>query len=142
MSSDKRTFLETPKRGYDNQRNAVAALMPGTMVVLGSTGYAAAQPTGVADGRVAVEDSDMGTTITTQVPAGSRVRVGLGSRHEYVQLIVPAAAAAIVQGAELQADSNGKAIVKSGSNTTRAIAEEAVDNSGGGSDVRIRARLV
>lgn len=121
-----------------------AAIRPGSLVMMHTDGTIRVQAT--ADRRppalVAVEYELEGQGIDVNYAVGSRIKyVALTAGQEFYGL-VPSGEAAITVGARLTAGAGGTLANSAAANDDFAIALEAVDNSGGGAAVRIKARVV
>ena len=129
--------------GAVKEANAGGAITPGHLVQRGSAGTVTVQGS-ASEGPplVAVEQGHFGKDIDTAYASGDRVSMVACQPGEEMYLLVPAAAAAIVIGDLLQAGAGGTVIKRTSTNKIFATALEAVDNSGGGSAVRIRAEFV
>lgn len=90
----------------------------------------------------AVNPDHLGKDISTAIASGDRMVTYHANAGDEVYALVPAAASAIVIGDFLQAGASGTLIKRTSTNKILAIALEAVDNSGGGSAVRIRAEVM
>jgi hypothetical protein len=119
---------------------ADAALSPGHLLMKNSTNEVlkntATTQKLVA---VAIEDYHQGKTIDDAYSSGDVVSYIHPMPGDVVQLRVAAAEEAIVIGDALQPKNDGT--VEKGTTNPIAYAEEAVDNSAGGSEVFIKARI-
>jgi hypothetical protein len=129
--------------GLVKERNAGGAITPGHCVVLGSGNTVTVQGA-AAEGPmlVALEQDTLGKDIDTAYASGDRVPYAAAGPGDEFYCLVPAAASAIVVGDFLQFGAGGTLIKRTTTNPIRAIALEAVDNSAGGTAVRIRAEAV
>ena len=149
----------TPKvillRGEPPAREALVAsavVTPGMLLAMTSTG--AARPHNVAAGMAsplfAREDEYEGKSIDDTIAIGSLVGIWACTSGDQIYSLVKAGAAAIVAGDYLESAGDGtfqKSTHAVTSATTAAAvpvarALEAVDNSGGGSAVRIRVEVL
>lgn len=149
---------------YPEEKIAEVAIVPG-MLVTDSTGGAAGKlkPHNVADGgaRPAFAIQALAPQVSTLPPSaievidvpyaiGDSVRWVLAHPGDTIYAILPAAAAAIVQGDDLVSNGDGSlkkataatAVTVGISRSIVAKAVEAINNSGGGTPVRIRVRAV
>lgn len=132
---------------------ANAAITPGHLIYLLSTGKVAVNAAAGAQCRklFALENALLGKGIDDAYAANDLVQAGEMERGSVVYAWIPAAAAAIVVGDKLTSNGDGavkKASAASQSGTTPfaytaadeviGYAAEAVDNSGGGTAVRLR----
>lgn len=90
---------------------------------------------------IAVEDSLQGKLVTDEYAIGDVVRHYVAKRGNIFQVRLPAAADAIVIGDKLNSNGDGT-FKKVASGDPMAVALEAVDNSGGGSEVFIKVRIL
>lgn len=98
----------------------------------------------------AIENAMMGKGITDTYAAGDNCLFGIFQNGSEVYALLPASAAAIVKGNYLESNGDGtlrKAATDTATDDTQrtavvARALEAVDNSGGGTVVRIRVEIV
>ena len=122
---------------------ASAALSPGHMVELMSTGLV--RKNTIVAGNipivVAKEDDLLGRTINIAYAAGDLVSYHIARKGDVLHFRVAASAAAIVKGDRLEPVTGGT-IQKLASGVAIALAEEAVDNSAGGSEVFLEARVI
>lgn len=116
---------------------AAAVIRPGSIVALNSAGALILNATtGLGAVRVAAENDIFGKSIDDNWAVGETVLYGhLESGMEFNGL-VPAAAAAIVIGDYITFDAAG-GVIKGVQATAIGQAKEAVDNSAGGSAVRL-----
>lgn len=124
---------------------ASAAVEPGELVEQ-SGGEVAPHATadGAAESAFALEDRDMGRTIDDTYAAGENVHVGYPANGTLIPNAWLAAAENVTAGTRLVSAGNGALAAYDDVNSPEAqvvaVAEEAVDNSGGGSAVRIEVR--
>lgn len=132
-------------KGTPNIREAQAnaALSPGHVVELLSTGKIQKQSTADENTMlmVAMENDLIGKTIADAYAADDNVYVHMPKPGDMIYVRVPAAAAAIVIGDHLELVGDGT-VHKLAAGAPLAIAEEAVDNSGGGTEVFIKATVI
>lgn len=141
---------------YDG-RLADATITPGDLVKRTSTGVIRhSTAAGNAMPMFAVNSADQNRGIDSDYAAGEDVPVVIAQRGCQIYALVAASAAAIVVGDYLESNGAGglrkytaQATNEGGAGTYTiqvngpiAIALEAVDNSGGGSKVRIRAEIL
>ncbi len=125
---------------------ATGTITPGSVVQLGATASpneVAVQST--AAGKrpvwVALHDTDLGRGINDDYVAGDSVKYIRSLAGDEFFALVAASAAAIAKGALLEFDaSGGFRILAAGA--AKAIALEAVDNSGGGTPARIKVATI
>lgn len=137
----------TPVRHEDT---AVAGITPGHLVEQVAAGVqvhasaaANAMPT------FALELAMVGNDIDTAYIAADTVVLATCRTGDMINALVPASAAAIVRGDVLQSNGDGTLVLAPADAATDtaqrdaivAYAEEAVDNSGGGSPARILVRI-
>lgn len=134
-----------------NEGRASGNITPGHLikVVSGGTLQVHATAGGFSEKTFAVEDSlgapvtsVQGKTIDTVYASGDLVRYIVAERGDIIYALLPAGAAAIVEGDALI--SNGDGCLKKTTGTPSqviAYATEAIDNSGGSDPVRIKARV-
>jgi hypothetical protein len=125
------------------EANAGGAITPGHLITRGTTGtmtVAAAASEGLS--HFALMQDFVGKDINTAYASGDRVAFIVGQPGDEVNALVPAAAAAIVIGDLLQAGAGGTLIKRTSTNKIFAVALAAVDNSVGGTAVRLRVELM
>lgn len=125
------------------EANANAAITPGHFVLRSSAGTVG--PTSANhEGSLLVADFQdyMGKDINTAYASGDRVSMMAVQPGDEINALVPAAAAAIVIGDLLQTGAGGTLIKRTSTNRVVAIALAAVDNSAGGSAVRLKVEIV
>ena len=146
--------------GMYDERRAAGAMKPGHVVQVNSAGAVVVHATlGIPGERLVVkEDALQGKTVADAYASGDLVPLIQGLPNDVLQLRVAAAAPAIVIGDKLTlaADGTVKKRTVTGDTYTDAgagastfaqeqavfaIADEAVDNSAGASEVFIKARL-
>lgn len=129
--------------GQVKEANAGGAITPGHLVLRGSAGtLTVAGAAAEVPMLVAYEQNYMGKDIDTAYASGERVPFIVAQPGEELYMLVPAAAAAIVVGDLLQAGAGGTVIKRTSTNKIFATALEAVDNSAGGTAVRIKVEAV
>ena len=130
---------------------AASAIIPGHLVEETTAGTVQENSTAAANAQrlFALTDLTVGGTIDDVYAVASTVRYGAAHTGQKVFGLVAAAAAAIVIGDALESAGDGtlrKALADAATDTAQrdaivAYATEAVDNSGGGTAVRIKARV-
>lgn len=131
---------------------AAGAITPGHLLQMDSAGKVVVHAN-AGDNlykMVALERDELGKEITSAYVSGDVVKVGCWRAGDRGYLLVAAAAPAIVKGDMLEAAGDGTvrkvvadaAIDQTERDSTVGFALEAVDNSGGGSAVRIRVQFV
>jgi hypothetical protein len=144
------TSATTPKtivlQGDGPQQEAPvtnAAITPGMLVTRTAAGV---RPHNVAGGSAsthfAIENDLVGLDIDDNYAVGNNCRFKTLPPGSHVYAIVPAGAAAITVGGFLQSDGAGGLIAAAANDVIVAQALESVDNSGGGTAVRIKAEIV
>lgn len=131
---------------------AGGAVTPGHLVSLASTGKYVVHPTaaGVVAPIFAVENENLAGGIGTAYASNDIIELVKAKSGDEIYGWLKAGSTAVVKGDGLESAGNGsfqKATHATGSATlaaahTVAVALEAVDNSGGGSDVRIKLRVL
>jgi hypothetical protein len=118
------------------------AITPGHLLAINSSGNMIKHATaGGVTHLVAFENEIVGLDLNSAYASGDNVLYGASKDGQEVNLLVAAAAPAIVVGDLLQSAGNGTvAKVSSGTPLLRAL--QAVDNSGGGAAVRIIAEFL
>ena len=150
MATPNTIFIELIGTLCVRERLAVAAFTPGHLVEVVAAGY---QKHSVAAGNAqkvfATENVADAGTIDRAYVAGETASAGYAQSGELVYALVAAGATAIAVGAALQSAGDGTLRVLSASAATTqaqrdgvtAYAAEAVDNSGGGTEVRIQVEV-
>jgi hypothetical protein len=138
----KRTIIvwgEGTRREYP----AASAISPGDYVVINSSGAALRLGTAKLRGQnmFAIENEVFGKGVEVDYAANDRVLCEAVHSGMMVNVTIAAAATAIVIGDSLEAAADGT-LRKFTDGVIIAVAEEAVDNSGGASKTRVRARIV
>lgn len=128
---------------YEEGR-AAGGITPGHLIKVQTGGTLVVHATagGFGEKAFAIEDALRGKTIDDAYASGDLVRYVIPDHGDWVYALIPAGAAAIVEGDALI--SNGDGTLKKTTGTPSQIiayAMEAVDNSGGGAAVRIKARV-
>ena len=133
------------------ERAAVAAITPGYLIeeVAAGTVQKHAGAGLNAAKKFALEKLPVGGTIDDDYATGDTVRYGTFSSGQEVNAILAASAAAIIIGSVLESAGDGTlriATADAATDTAQrdaivAYATEAVDNSGGGGEVRIKVRI-
>lgn len=138
-------------RGVQKEAAAGGAITPGMLInyTTSSTVVVHASADANAVPMFALENEDVGKDLNSAYASGEQTRFILPERGAEIYALLPASAAAVVVGDLLA--SNGAGYLKKTAAPTVAItnvtsivarALEAVDNSGGGSPVRIRVEVV
>ena len=91
---------------------------------------------------IALENSVIGEGVTDAYASGDTVKYAAAKSGQEFLLRLPASAAAIVIGDALENSTDGTVILNGGTNAAIAIAKEAVNNSGGGTEVFILAEVI
>lgn len=134
-----------------DEDTAVAAITPGYLCEQVAAGVQAHSSAGEnAVPTFAVEMELVGYGIDVAYATDDTVLLAHPRSGDIVNALVPAAAAAIVRGDALESNGDGTLRIAATSAATSdlqrsgivAVAEEAVDNSMGGAEVRILARIV
>lgn len=129
-------LVGSPTRKEDK---AIAAISPGHVVVYSGTGIIKRNVAAVAGPKaVAFENEHLGKTIEDEYAIGENVYYGVFKSGDRAQVRVPAGAAAIAKGDSLEFDATG-CLIKRAAGIAVAIAEEALDNSAGGTEAFIKA---
>lgn len=138
--------------GIRKERQAGGAITPGHLVALNSSNKVVVHPTAAdtAQKAFAVENDLIGNDIDTAYAADDTVLYEILPKGSEVYAFVVAGGAAIVIGDKLESAGNGtlrKVATDAATDDTErqsivAIALEAVDNSGGGSAVRIKVEVM
>ena len=139
-------------RGIRKERISAAAITPGYLVDFNAAGLVLKHAgAGLnASAAFAVEDELNGKAITEAWASGDQVVYEIMPSGSEVYALVAAAAAAIVIGDELESAGDGtlrKLTVDVATDNTQRIAVvaraiEAVDNSGGGTEARLKVEIV
>ena len=134
------------------QFSAAAAISPGHLVEMASATTVQKHGTAAANAArtFAVERGEMGKSVTTAYATGDRVKVAHARAGDRILARVAAAATAITAGMFLESAGNGclrKLTTDAATDDTQRVsvvarAMEAVDNSGGGSEVFIVVEIV
>ena len=126
------------------EARATETISPGDLVEMTSTGGVQRNDkvAGTIQLMVAMEDAKRPVgTILDDYLATELVMYHLCVPGELIYLRIPAAAAAIVKGDSLEAVAAG-VVQKLAAGVRVAIAEEAIDNSAGGSKEWVKARII
>ena len=153
MASSCNTIIQSLAKGvFDESLKAAATLYPGHVVEVASS--TTCQKNGTAASNaipcVAVEMRELNKGTTDAYAQNDRVRRYFPRRGEQVFLRVAAAATAITFGAFLETSNDGTVMILGSDAATDqtqrisviAQALEAVDNSGGGTEVFVLAQIV
>ena len=137
--------------GIRKEGIASEAITPGHLVEFGGTKDYRKHATAAGNARkaFALENDLIGSDIDTAYALNDTVQVGLFHSGCEVYALVAAAASAITKGAALESAGNGTVRVQAANAATSqaqrdsvvGYALEAVDNSGGGSAVRIKIEV-
>lgn len=144
-------FIEpTGREPFVREELAVAAFTPGHLIEKTASGFQK-HSTAAANAQkiFAMENLADAGDIDRAYVANETARGGYAQRGDLVYAWVPAAAAAIVVGDALESNGDGtlrKAATDAATDTTQrdsivAYAAEAVDNSVGGSEARIKVEV-
>lgn len=143
------TSATTPKTielygmGCQHEDVATAAITPGYLVERNATGVAPHSTAGEnANASFAVEMEMTGGTIDTDYAIGDQVVFKTYAAGSGVYAVVAAGATAITKGAFLSSAGDGTLEVPGNHDIVVAQALEAVDNSGGAEEVRIKVEIV
>ncbi len=137
----------TPVRHEDV---AIAAITPGYLLEQLATGVQKHSGAGLnAEALFAVEREMTGDGIDVDYATADTVLLATCRQGDIVNAVLAASAAAIVEGDVLESDGDGTLRVATTDaatddnqrNAAVAVAEESVDNSGGGTEVRILVRI-
>jgi hypothetical protein len=130
-------------RGHRVEKVAAGAITPGHLVKMDSTGKLAVHNTalGAAARIFAVENDLVGKEITDAYAANDYVQAEHLGAGDEVLAFLKVAAPAVVIGDYLEAGGNG-ALQKQTTGIALAYALEAIDNSAGGTQVRIKVALL
>ncbi len=129
---------------------AIAAITPGYLCEQLATGVQKHSGAGLnAEALFAVEREMTGDGIDVDYITADTVLLATGRKGDLFNAVLAASAAAIVEGDVLESDGDGTLRIQTTDaatddtqrNSAVAIAEEAVDNSGGGTEVRILVRV-
>lgn len=130
---------------------AASAVVPGMLVEETSTGELQEHSTAAANAQklFALANLTNAGTIDTVYPVGALALYGAAHSGQQANALLAAAAPAIVQGDALESAGDGtlrKAVADAATDTAQrdaivGYAMESVDNSGGGTTVRIRVRV-
>ncbi len=136
--------------GLDKEAAAIAAITPGDLIEFNSTGVRRhSVAAGNARKAFALEADYVGKGIDDNYAIGDRVLYKVYENGGEVYARVAAAATAITKGAALESAGDGTVRISTAAAATSNLqrdgivgyALEAVDNSGGGSAVRIRVEV-
>lgn len=150
-NTNKTIFLKGQDLGKRREALANAALKPGYLLEYMSTGKVRKHATaaGNAYPLFAAENELFGDGIDTAYAADDNVLMWHATSGDEINALVAAAAGAIVIGDRLESAGDGTlrkhaaaAPAAANVNGAVAIAMEAVDNSGGGSEARIRVMIL
>ena len=141
MASSCNVIVQTGKGVLDNALGAAAALSPGHLIerTSSSTYQKHSTAAGNAIPCVALDQRELNKGTTDAYAQNDKVKAYFPERGSQVYLRVAAGCASIAQGAFVESAGDGTVRTLSGSNpeTIVAQANEAVDNSGGASEVFI-----
>jgi hypothetical protein len=142
-STPEKILLIDTGRYNKKERQAHAALSPGHFLEVLSTGKVQKRATAniAYQPMVALENDQEGKTLTDAYAANDVVNYIVAARGTVLQARLPAAAGAIVIGDALMLSNDGTVIKRTSTNHAIAYALEAVDNSGGGSEVFIQVEI-
>lgn len=142
---DNTILLKTSPEVIQSEKTVTSGqtVTPGDFIEVTSSGECKRQSVAGADTakQVALEYALTGKGIDDDYAAGSNVLLANVRSGDIVNAFVAASATAVVIGDSLEFDAaGGLAIVTTGKPV--AVANVAVDNSGGGSKARIQARII
>lgn len=139
----KRTII-VGGEGLRYEYEAASAVSPGDLIIINTVSKVLRHATAAANpGHLfAIENEVFGKGVEVDYAATDRVLCEACTPGMLVNVNIAAAAAAIVIGAFLESAGDGTLRTVATAATAVAIAEEAVDNSGGATKTRIRARLI
>lgn len=118
------------------------AFKPGHCVAVKADGDVDLAETDQRDVLVAKEDDLQGNGIDDVYVVGQRAFFYAPSPGDVLYVRVAAGAAAIANQAPLGIQNNGTVLTEATASAMRFIAEEALDNSGSGTEALIRARVL
>jgi hypothetical protein len=128
-------------RGYRMERAAGGTIKPGSLVQLTSTNTLVVAATALLKyATFAVEDDHNGKDIDTNYVVNDYVQAETLTAGCEVNALLAAAATAIVVGSQLEAAADGTVRLRT-TGIQIGVALEAVDNSAGGTQVRLRIML-
>jgi hypothetical protein len=139
----KRTIMASGE-GVRYEYEAQAAITPGDLVMVISTNKAQRHATaGQKVGALfAIENEIFGKGVDVDYAAGDRVLTEACTPGMMVNATIAAAASAIVIGDFLESAGDGTLRKTVTAANAIAVADEAVDNSAGGTKTRTRARII
>lgn len=133
--------------GAYKEADANEAITPGHLIEINSSGKAIKQAGALSTKAVAIEQTWIGKGRDDAYAANDRVLYRMAETGDEVYCLVKAGAAAVAYGDLLKADTSAAGCVIKLAGTTEnqlaiAKAQVAVDNSGGGSQARIRVEFL
>lgn len=144
MPNPNRTVLLKGDLGTKREEaRAAEAISPGHLIEMIAAGTVQKNDkvAGNIQALVALEDPFQGRTIADDYAATDLVSYHVALKGDLIFLRIPAAAAAIVKGDSLEPAANG-VVQKLAAGVRIAIAEEAIDNSAGGTVEWVKARII
>lgn len=136
--------IELQGHGLQQEAAAGATITPGMLVLRAADGDV--EPHGTAGGAAspsfANEYGLTGGTIDDDYEAGDQVIFTTYANGSHIYALVAAGAAAIAQGAFLQSAGDGTVLTAAAGDNVIGQALEAVDNSAGGTAVRIKIEVM
>lgn len=131
--------------GITKEGNAGGTITPGHLVMRNTTASQFVVQTATATGVVlpafALEADFVGKGVDTNYTTGLRLQVLYPQKGAEIYALVPAAASAIVIGNFLQSAGDGTVVLRTTGQVV-GVALEAINNSGGGTPVRIRMEVL
>lgn len=139
----KRTII-VGGEGLRYEYEAASAVSPGDLVITNNAGKVLRHATAAAKPGLlfAIENEIFGKGVEVDYAATDRVLCEACTPGMLVNVNIAAAAPAIVIGDFLESAGDGTLRKVATAATALAVADEAVDNSAGGSKTRVRARLI
>jgi hypothetical protein len=140
----KTILLEGEQFGNHEEYRANAALKPGHLLLRGSNGKVLKNSSASTPCRklFAKEEDKIGRTIADAYAEDEVVPCHVAQPNHLIYAWVPASAAALVIGDKLKSDGTGCLIkVTAASDYVIGMVEEAVDNSAGGAEARVKVRI-
>lgn len=132
--------------GQYKEADANEAITPGHLIQINSSGKAIKQTAALSTKAVAIEATFIGKGRDDAYAANDRVLYRIAEEGDEVYGLVKAGAAAVAYGDLLKADTSAPGCLITITTTEQALAvakaQAAVDNSGGGSQARIRVEFL
>lgn len=138
----KRTII-VGGEGLRYEYEAASAVSPGDLIIVNNLNKALRHATalGATPALFAIENEIFGKGVEVDYAAADRVLAEACHSGMLVNVNIAAAAPAIVIGDQLESAGDGT-LRKKTTGVAIAVADEAVDNSAGGSKTRVRARIL